>query len=145
MSIVKLSGIKKLFSGSALSRTEQRQLAKEVLFMTLARATAADTNIKSIEVTKVREVLLDRTGEKFTAANVRVAANSRLYERAPFERYLHKCSRKLNTKDRKNTLEALLEVIHADERVSDYEVTFFNHVARALELTPAQIIGLSAD
>jgi hypothetical protein len=39
----------------------------------------------------------------------------------------------------------LLEVIHADDRVSDYEVTFFNHVARALELTPAQIAGLSAD
>ena len=70
---------------------------------------------------------------------------TRSNERAPFERYLHKCSRKLNAKDRKNTLEALLEVIHADERVSDYEVTFFNHVARALELTPAQIIGLSAD
>ena len=43
------------------------------------------------------------------------------------------------------TLHHLLEVIHADDRVSDYEVTFFNHVARALELTPAQIIGLSAD
>ena len=93
MSIVKLSGIKKLFSGSALSRTEQKQLTKEVLLMTLSRATAADTNIKSIEVSKVREVLFDRTGEKFTAANIRVAANSRLYERAPFERYLHKCSR----------------------------------------------------
>ena len=112
MSIVKLSGIKKLFSGSALTRAEQKQLAKEVLLMTLARATAADTNIKSIEVAKVREVLLDRTGEKFTAANVRVAANSRLYEQAPFERYLHKCSRKLTAKDRKNTLEALLEVHH---------------------------------
>ena len=63
MSIVKLSGIKKLFSGSALSRTEQKQLTKEVLLMTLSRATAADTNIKSIEVSKVREVLFDRTGE----------------------------------------------------------------------------------
>ena len=113
--------------------------------MTLARATASDTNIKSVEVTKVRAVLLERTGEKFTAANVRVAATSRLYEQAPFERYLHGCSRKLTAKDRKNTLEALLEIIHADDRVNDYEVTFFNHVARALELTPAQIIGLSAD
>ena len=76
---------------------------------------------------------------------MRVAANSRLYEQAPFERYLHKCSRKLTAKDRKNTLEALLEIIHADDRVNDYEVTFFNHFAQAFELTPAQIIGLSAD
>lgn len=145
MSIVKLAGIKKLFGGSALTRAEQKQLAKEVLLMTLARATASDSNIKSVEVAKVREVLQSRTGEKFTAANVRVAANSRLYEKAPFERYLHKCSRKLTAKDRTETLSAVLEVIHADDRVSDYEVTFFNHVARALELTPAQIAGLSAD
>lgn len=145
MSIVKFSGVKKLFGGSALTRVEQKQLVKEVMLMTLARATAADTNIKSIEVAKVREVLVNRTGEKFTAANVRVAANSRLYEKAPFERYLHKCSRKLSTKDRTATLDALLEVIHADDRVSDYEVVFFNSVARCLELTPAQIAGLSSD
>ena len=74
MSIVKLAGIKKLFGGSALTRAEQKQLAKEVLLMTLARATASDSNIKSVEVAKVREVLQTRTGEKFTAANVRVAA-----------------------------------------------------------------------
>ena len=145
MSIVKLAHIKKLFGGSALTRAEQKQLSKEVMLMTLARATASDSNIKSVEVAKVREVLKERTGEKFTAANVRVAANSRLYEKAPFERYLHKCSRRLASKDRIATLAALLEVIHADDRVSDYEVTFFNHVARALELTPAQIAGLSAD
>jgi uncharacterized tellurite resistance protein B-like protein len=145
MSLVKLAQIKKLFGGSSLTRPEQKQLAKEVMLMTLARATSADSNIKAVEVDKVRAVLKERTGEKFTAANVRVAANSRLYEKAPFERYLHKCSRKLTAADRKATLDALLEVIRADDRVSDYEVTFFNHVAGALELTPAQIAGLSAD
>ena len=145
MSIVKLAGIKKLFSGSALTRAEQKQLAKEVLLMTLARATASDSNIKSVEVAKVREVLQTRTGEKFTAANVRVAANSRLYEKAPLERYLPKSSRTLTANDRTDTLSASLAVTHPHDRVSDYEVTFFNHVARALELTPAQIAGLSAD
>jgi hypothetical protein len=49
MSIVKLAGIKKLFGGSALTRAEQKQLAKEVLLMTLARATASDSNIKSVD------------------------------------------------------------------------------------------------
>ena len=141
MSIVKLSGIR-VFGGS-LSRAEQKLLAKEVLLMALARA-ASDTNIKSVEVTKVREVLYERTGEKFTAANVRVKQTRACTSKHPSS-VICKMLRKLTAKDRKNTLDALLEVIHADERVSDYEVTFFNHVARALELTPAQIIGLSAD
>ena len=39
MSIVKLSHIKKLFGGSALTRAEQKQLAKEVMLMTLALPT----------------------------------------------------------------------------------------------------------
>ncbi len=145
MSIVKLAGIKKLFGGSSLSRTEQKILAQEVLLMTLARATASDTNVQNVEVEKVKEVLLENTGQKFTAANVRVAANSRMYEQAPLERYLNKCSRKLAASDRIKTIKALSEVIHADGRVSDHEVAYFNKVAIALELTPAQLVGLAAD
>jgi len=80
MSIASLAGVMKIFGGTDPSPEEQAQLAKEVMLMTLARATAADTNIKNIEVEKVREVLLARTGEDFPAADVRVAANSAIYE-----------------------------------------------------------------
>ena len=76
MSIASLAGVMKIFGGSDPSPEEQAQLAKEVMLMTLARATAADTNIKNIEIDKVREVLLARTGEDFPAADVRVAAQS---------------------------------------------------------------------
>ncbi len=145
MSIVKLAGVKKLFGGKALTRPEQKILAQEVMLMTLARATASDTNIKDVEVDKVREVLLKYTGTKFTNANVRVAAHSKIYEAAPLERYLTKCSRKLTTTARIETIRALESVIHADGRVSDHEVAFFNRVANALELTPSQIVGISAD
>lgn len=145
MSIVKLAGVKKLFGGKALTRPEQKILAQEVMLMTLARATASDTNIKDVEVDKVKEVLLKYTGTKFTNANVRVAAHSKIYEAAPLERYLTKCSRQLTTKARIETIRALESVIHADGRVSDHEVAFFNRVANALELTPSQIVGISAD
>ena len=42
--------------------------------MTLARATSADTNIKNVEVERVQEVLKARTGDDFSAADIRVAA-----------------------------------------------------------------------
>jgi uncharacterized tellurite resistance protein B-like protein len=145
MSIVKLATVKKLFGGSTLTKTEQKALADEVMLMTLARATASDTNIKNVEVDKVKEVLLEHTGKKFTNANVRVAANSKMYEAAPLERYLSKCSRRLTTDNRLLTVKALEEIIHADGRVSDHEVAYFNRVASALELTPAQLVGLASD
>ena len=145
MSIVKLATVKKLFGGSTLTKTEQKALADEVMLMTLARATASDTNIRNVEVDKVKEVLREHTGKTFTNANVRVAANSKMYEDAPLERYLSKCSRRLTTDNRLLTVKALEEIIHADGRVRDHEVAYFNRVASALELTPAQLIRLASD
>ena len=145
MSIASLAGVMKIFGGSDPTPEERAQLAKEVMLMTLARATAADTNIKDIEVEKVREVLKERTGEDFPAADVRVAANSAIYEKAPLARYLSTSGKKLNASDRLGIAQALAEVINADGRVSDREVSFFNDVAEALELTPAQLAGINAE
>jgi len=145
MSIVSLAGVLKIFGGSDPSPEEQEQLAKEVMLMTLARATAADTNIMAIEVEKVREVLLARTGEDISVADVRVAANSRMYEKAPLDKYLSSASRKLKAEDRLNIATALAEVINADGRVSSREIDFFNKVAVSLALTPAQLAGLEEE
>ena len=135
----------KIFGGDDTTPEEQAQLTKEVMLMTLARATAADTNIKAIEVEKVREVLQSHTGEDFPAADVRVAANSRMYESAPLDKYIASVAKKLNAGDRVEIAQALAEVVNADGRVSDREIEFFNMVADALGLTPAQLMGLNAD
>ncbi len=145
MSIASLAGVLKIFGGSDPSPEEQAQLVKEVMLMTLARATAADTNIKAIEVEKVREVLKAHTGEDFPEADVRVAANSRIYEKAPLDRYISTSAKKLNTDDRVHIAQALAEVINVDGRVSSREITFFNTVANALALTPAQLMGLKEE
>ncbi len=145
MSIASLAGIFKIFSGSEPTAEEQAQLAKEAMLMTLSRATAADTNIKEIEVEKVREVLLARTSEDFPAADVRVAAHSSIYEKAPLEKYLASTSKKLGVDDRMGIAEALRDVVNADGRVSDREITFFNDIVEALNLTPAQLMGLKAE
>ena len=145
MSIASLDGILKIFGGTDPSPEEQAQLAKEVMLMTLARATSADTNIKNIEVEKVREVLQAHTGEDFPAADVRVAANSAIFEKAPLDKYLSSSAKKLGPDDRMDIAQALEEVINADGRVSDREITFFNMVANSLALTPAQLMGMNPE
>ena len=145
MSIASLDGILKIFGGSDPTPEEQAQLAKEVMLMTLARATAADTNIKAIEVETVRKVLQAHTGEEFPVADVRVAAQSAIFEKAPLDKYLSSASKKLRDDDRLEIAQALEEVINADGRISEYEISFFNMVANSLALTPAQLMGLKAE
>ncbi len=144
MGLADLGGVLKIFGGSEPSEEEKAQLAKEVMLMVLARATAADTNIKQVEVEKVRQVLKQHTGEDFTDSEVRVAANSRIYEKAPLDRYVDVSARKLDVSACLNIALALKEVIHSDERVSDYEISFFNSIVGALDLTPAQLMGLDS-
>lgn len=145
MSISSLAGVLKIFGGTDPSPEEQAQLTKEVMLMTLARATAADTNIKAIEVEKVREVLQAHTGEDFPAADVRVAANSRIFEKAPLDRYIATSAKKLQPDDRLRIATALAEVINADGRVSSREIEFFDQVAGSLNLTPSQLMGLEEE
>ncbi|MBO6555311.1 MAG: TerB family tellurite resistance protein [Pseudomonadales bacterium] len=142
MSISSLGGVLKIFGGGEPSPEEQTQLFKEVALMTLARATAADSNIKQIEVEMVRDVLKAHTGEDFPVSDIRVAAQSAIFERAPLERFVSASSKKLKWQNRLSIARALAEVIEADDRVTEFELNFFNQIASALDLTPAQLIGL---
>ena len=137
-----LGKVLKIFGGSELSTAEKDDLAKEVMLMVLARATAADTNIKQVEVDTVCRVLKAHTGTDFTSADVRVAASTSLYEKAPLDRYVASASRKLEPRVRLDIATALKEVVHSDARISDHEISFFNNIVNALDLTPAQLMGL---
>ena len=142
MSMAGLKNILKIFGGSELTEDEKQALVKEAALMTLARATASDSNIKKVEVETVRQIVERVTGEHVSVADVRVAANSKLFESAPLERYLEDVGRKIGVADRLDIANALAEVINSDERVSSREVAFFNMVAGAFQLTPAELAGL---
>jgi uncharacterized tellurite resistance protein B-like protein len=142
MALSSLKGVMKIFGGGEPTPEEQAQLLKEVMLMTLARATSADSNIKEIEVERVQEVLKERTGEEFPAPDIRVAAQSAIFERAPLDKYLSASGKKLEWQDRLAIAEALVDVIKSDDRVNEMEIDFFNSVADALEITPAQLMGL---
>jgi len=144
MSIADLSNVLSIFGGSEPDPEIRKELFKEVLLMTLARASSSDSNIHEIEVESIQGILQRETGEEFSVADVRKAARSDLYETVPLRKYLASASRKLSSGDRVRVIQTLAEVIRSDTEVSVLEIDFFNSVAEALKATPSELIGLSA-
>lgn len=144
MEIAQLKNVLNVFRGSENTETKQHDLFKEVLLMTLARAASADINIQNVEVDRIRDILKKHTGEEFTAADVRIAAREELYAEATLKKYLSHVWRKMRRQDRVATVHALADVFRSDRSVSVLEVDFFNGVAEALHVTPAEIAGLTA-
>ena len=145
MGLSDLTSILNVFRGAEPAAEDRDTLFKEVLLMTLARASSADANINPCEVDTVQRVLEDVTGDHITPKDIRVAAASELYESAPLEDYLAYCAGKLEAAQRATVATSLAAVIKSDERISPREITFLNGVVRALELTPAELLGLVAE
>jgi len=144
MAIADLKSVLKIFGGADVSEDEQNELYKEVLLMTLARAADADINIQTVEVDRIREILKEHTGQDFSAADIRIAARAELYSEATLRKYLGSVQGKMADKDRVDTVHALADVFRSDATVSVLEVDFFNRVAEALQVTPAEVAGLTA-
>lgn len=123
-------------------QAEKRTLSNEVLFRTLARMSSADTNIRPVEVETIRNIYLDMTGGEVSTSEIRVAAKADLYERQPFKKYLAGIQAQIDADDKRLIMKALTAVIKADGRVSPFEVDFFNEVAQALQLSPAELADL---
>ena len=144
MSIIDLGIVKKIFGGSAPSAEQQKDLVKEVLLMTLARAAAADSNTQPVEVETVQRVLKDATGDEISLADIRVAAASELFERAPLEKYLSSVASALTATDRVTVAQSLAQVIRSDVTVGEQEIDFFNKVVAALDISAAELAGLTS-
>ena len=144
MAIADLKSVLKIFGGGDCSEEERERLFKETLLMTLARAADADINIQHAEVDRIREILKEHTGEEFTQADIRLAARDDLYAESTLVKYLSTVRGKLTDKHRVETVQALADVFRSDLAVNALEVDFFNSVATALQLSPAELAGLVA-
>ncbi len=144
MAISDLKNVLHVFGGSDIGEEKRNELFKEVLLMTLARAADADINIQSVEVDRIREILKQHTGEDFTAADIRVAAREELYAEATLRKYLRSARKRITHDNRGATIQALADVFRSDRNISVLEIDFFNRVADALQVTPAQVAGLVA-
>ena len=142
MALADLKNVLNIFGGSDIGEDKQNELFKEVLLMTLARAADADINIQSIEVESIQEIIKKHTGEDVSTADVRVAARAELYAEAGLKKYLSKVQSKMKPEHRAETIQALANIFRSDHVVNPLEIDFFNGVAEALGVTPAQIAGL---
>ena len=144
MAIADLSNVLNIFGGSDIDESEQNELFKETLLMTLARAADADINIQHVEVERIQQLLKEHTGEDFSAADIRVAAREELYAQASLQKYLNSVRKKLTDDQRAEVICTLADVFRSDEVVSVLEIDFFNGVAEALQVSAAQVAGLTA-
>lgn len=144
MAIADLSRVLKIFGGGEVGEEERSKLFKEILLMTLARAADADINIQTVEVDRIREILKEHTGDDFSGADIRVAARAELYAQATLKKYLMSVRSKLAEQHRVETINALADVLRSDQSVSVLERDFFNTVAEALQVSPADVAGLVA-
>lgn len=145
MTIADLQTIVTFFQRTTLDEVSRTMLVKEALLMTLARATNADSNISPIEVETVLAVIRKVTGEELSAADVRLAAKSELFEQTTLDRALARLSGQLSDEDRALITRCLAEVIQADCRVTAREAAFFDRIAAALDVSPSRLIGLVPD
>ena len=93
MGIADLSNVLSIFRGSEPDPEAQKELFKEVLLMTLARASSSDASIQQIEVESIQGILKRETGDEISVADVRKAARSDLYEDVPLGKYLSSASK----------------------------------------------------
>jgi uncharacterized tellurite resistance protein B-like protein len=139
MAIADLKNVLSIFGGS---EADGEELYKEALVMTLARAADADINIQTVEVDRIRAIIRDHTGEDMSPADIRVAARAELYAESTLRKYLGSVRKKLSASQRADIVQALADVFRIDKSVSALEVDFFNGVAEALQVTPAEAAGL---
>ena len=122
MPIAELSNILNIFRDKEMSSDAKDDLFKEVMLMTLARASSSDANIDPVEVTTVQDIMKRLTGEELTSADIRLASRPALFEEAPFGKYLSSVRKKIDSSQRATVVAALAEVIKSDTRVSVLEI-----------------------
>jgi uncharacterized tellurite resistance protein B-like protein len=142
MSLVRFENLLKAFQADAeLTPEEKQDLFREVVVLTLARATSADYSIKPVEVETVQRIVKQVTDIDISADDVNVAANSHMFEKEPLESYLSGIRRKIDARHRALLLKSLAEVIRSDEQTNLSEAKYFDMVATALGATPSEIAG----
>jgi len=145
MPIAELSNVLNIFREREMTSNAKEELYKEVMLMTLARASSSDANIDPVEVTTVQEIMKRLTGEELTSADIRLASRPALFEAAPFGKYLSTVRKRIEPSQRATIVGALADVIKSDTKVSVLEIDFFDMVARELQATPSEIAGLLSE
>ncbi len=74
MAIADLSSVLNIFGESSPSEEKHKPLYREMLLMTLARASNADGKIHPVEIETIQQIMQRETGQELTEADIRKAA-----------------------------------------------------------------------
>ena len=144
MAFTDLSNVLQMFGGSPISEEAQDKLYKQVLMMTIAQASTADANIHPMEIETIQQIMRREAGQDLTEVDVRKALRSDVNKSARFRKYLRRARAQLNAENKALILKASVDVIKSDAKINVLEIDFFNQVAEALQMTPAEQFGLTA-
>ena len=144
MAIADLSRVLKIFGESSPSEEDQNELYKEVLLMTLARASRSDANIHPVEIETIQQIMQRETGQELTEADIRKAARPEPHDSVYLRQYLHSVQHQLKAEDRSKIVQAVADVIKSDTQINVLEIVFFYQVANALRITLVEPLGLIA-
>ncbi len=142
MAIAAVSNVLKISGESSPSEEKQKELYREVLLITLARASNSNANIHPVEIETIQQIMQRETGQELTEADIRKAARPERYQSMNLRKYLRSVQRHLKVEDRIKIVQSLADVIKSDTPISVLEINFFNRVADALLITFPQIFGL---
>lgn len=138
----RLHNLLNVFKGNEISPEEQEQLFEEVFVTVTGRAVSADTNIHPNEIAMVQQIYKEVFEKEIEAGAVRSAANSELFETTPLESFVKAAGKKLTGVEKYMICDSIKHVVNADGKVGKWEIDYFNQIATALKMTPAEVAGL---
>ncbi len=109
MAIADLSRVLKIFGKSSPSEEKQKELYREVLLMTLARASSSDSNIHPVEIETIQQIMQRETGQELTEADIRKAARPELHDSVYLRQYLRSVQRQLKAEDRSKIVQGVAD------------------------------------
>ena len=122
----------------------KEQIRDELFLLVLSRTTSADTNIRTVEIKKVKTLLKDNLGKEYTDAQIRVAAQSKRFEKEPLHRFVGKAAKLISENDRVSLAFGMMDIMKSDERIGALERKHFNRMIKALGLSPSSLIERAA-
>ena len=122
----------------------KEQIRDELFLLVLTRTTSADTNIRAVEIKKVKTLLKDHLGKEYTDAQIRVAAQSKRFEKEPLHRFVGKAAKLISENDRVSLAFGMMDIMKSDDRIGALERKHFNRMIKALGLSPSSLIERAA-
>ena len=122
----------------------KEQIRDALFLLVLSRTTSADTDMRAVEIKKVKALLKDNLGKEQSDAQIRVAALSKRFEKEPLHRFAVKASKLVSESDRISLAFGMMDIMKSEDRVGALERKHFNRMIKALGLSSSSLMERAA-